>query len=450
VHACQTLMRVDGVHNLTPHGGATRAVAAATVFTWGVGSTDSRGEERCVSRQARRLNSAVSWLWAQWWLATLGWHLCSLFCIYTLSKSTERTKLTTYANLLVGFPVVAPFVLSCDECQRLTAHIKPVLLIALCAGLEKNLTNSSLTSIGAGLKTALHSLNVIFTFFIAIALGVDEVSAQCVRRCRCRGNFCLIVALMLVTAGGLVTGLCVELLYENAVGIVLQLSSGVMYGIRLSVTKMLLSHDGRRHGFLIQPPSKSQVAFVSIPIIGLVSFAFRPVFELFEEKLPSADVRAILLLGLAIPLMVVCQLRLMELTSPLTVAVLSVMRDVEVVLFFAVTQGEIFTTAQKAGFSVSVVGALVYAGSTNSRAKPGELTREAEFGMPTADVEQESWPSDDEGWRHPRPVRLYSGPGMREGANAAASSLMISLGSSKIPAARGREGGASPTAGRSL
>ena len=39
------------------------------------------------------------------------------------------------------------------------------MLIALLAGFEKNLTNSSLSAIGGALKTALHGLNVIFTFF---------------------------------------------------------------------------------------------------------------------------------------------------------------------------------------------------------------------------------------------------------------------------------------------
>jgi len=86
--------------------------------------------------------------------------------------------LTMFANLVFGWIFIAPFALR-KGLKRLWVHWRKVLSIAVLQGLQKNLTNSSLHTIGAAVKTSIHGFNVIFVFFIAAFLGADEPS-RCV------------------------------------------------------------------------------------------------------------------------------------------------------------------------------------------------------------------------------------------------------------------------------
>eukprot|EP00434_Breviolum_minutum_P011701 symbB.v1.2.010322.t1/scaffold671.1/size323421/3 len=117
-----------------------------------------------------------------------------------MKRSKHRAMLSVFANLVLGWPLVLPFVAAkgVEGFQRFRTHWKKILLIAVLAGLEKNLTNSSLSSIGGALKTALHGLNVVFTFFVAAIAGADHRAYDCIRGCHCIGNLLLAASLVLV------------------------------------------------------------------------------------------------------------------------------------------------------------------------------------------------------------------------------------------------------------
>eukprot|EP00913_Durusdinium_trenchii_P014449 g13553.t2 len=146
------------------------------------------------------LARVVSWMWNQWMLVTLAWYACAVFTAATLKRSKHRAMLSVFANLVIGWPLITPFAMAdgTEGCQRLKTHWRKVLLIAVLAGLEKNLTNSSLSSIGGALKTALHGLNVVFTFFVAAIAGADDRAYYCIRGCRCSGNLLLTISLILL------------------------------------------------------------------------------------------------------------------------------------------------------------------------------------------------------------------------------------------------------------
>ncbi|CAJ1343472.1 unnamed protein product, partial [Effrenium voratum] len=128
---------------------------------------------------------------------TLAWYACAVFTAAAIKQSSHRNMLSVFANLVIGWPLVAPFA-AIGGCHRLALHWRKVLLIAILAGLEKNLTNSSLSHIGGALKTALHGLNVVFTFFVAAFAGADDRSKFCILGCQCRGNLLLALSVVLV------------------------------------------------------------------------------------------------------------------------------------------------------------------------------------------------------------------------------------------------------------
>ena len=72
-------------------------------------------------------------------------------------------------------------------------------MIALFAALERNLTNASLFSIGGGLKTALHGLNVPLTCVLAAMFGADEANRRLLFKCDCgEGKWLMIPVLLLI------------------------------------------------------------------------------------------------------------------------------------------------------------------------------------------------------------------------------------------------------------
>ncbi|CAE8596076.1 unnamed protein product [Polarella glacialis] len=89
-----------------------------------------------------------------------------------------------------------------------------------------------------------------------------------------------------------------------------------------------------------------------------MSLAFLPLAD-DSWQLPS--MRLAVAVAFSASGILVFQLRLTELTSPLTVSVLSVFHDVAIVLFFVWAGNEQLNTAQAAGFAVSAVGAVFFA-----------------------------------------------------------------------------------------
>ncbi|CAE6944475.1 unnamed protein product [Symbiodinium sp. CCMP2592] len=156
-------------------------------------------------------------LWGNWVLVTLAWYACAVFTAAAMKRSAHRDMLSVFANLVIGWPLVTPFALCCGESpgRRLGEHWRRVLIIAILAGLEKNLTNSSLSHIGGALKTALHGLNVVFTLIVSAFAGADDRAKFCILGCQWRGNVMLSLSICLVTLSVREIKVRGELRWEN-------------------------------------------------------------------------------------------------------------------------------------------------------------------------------------------------------------------------------------------
>lgn len=328
----------------------------------------SRDRPSIRTKLAKLLGNA----WDQVWLVTAMWWLCALITVIAVKGEKHKAMLNVYSNF-VGALAVTPFVLV-QGFGQIRKYFGPLLLIAFLAGAERNLTNSSMYSIGAGLKTALHGFNVVLTFMAAIVFGADKEARACVFGCKCRGNLAMIPALLLVSGGGLVTALCGrKSMAADALGIVLQLSSGVCYALKYTVVKLLLCGPDGSHGGE-DKPSKTQIAFVANPVAALLSLIFVPIFESTWDA-PSIDV--ILVTGLCATGILIFEFRLTELTSPLTVSVLAVLHNVVIVYYFVVFTGENMDSAQLYGFGVSSIGAIIYAGAKMCKQKQLQSEQQA-------------------------------------------------------------------------
>ncbi|CAE8608552.1 unnamed protein product [Polarella glacialis] len=105
-------------------------------------------------------------------------------------------------------------------------------------------------------------------------------------------------------------------------------------------------------------PSKFQIAFVVNPVTGLMALGFRPFFESSWEVDSWSVIAAVAVGATGI---LIFELRLTELTGPLTVSVLAVIHNIVIVMYFLILGGERLSWPQLAGFSVSALGAFVYA-----------------------------------------------------------------------------------------
>lgn len=321
--------------------------------------------------------------------------------------------LTMYANLVVGWILTAPFALR-GGLDPVRANFWKIFAMAIVAAFERNLTNSSMHFIGGGLKTALHSFNVVLTFLAAALLGADPRGRKCLLGGCCskelRSNWLLIPALTLVTAGGLVTAMWGEKSLDgNFLGILFQLCSGVCYALKFAIAKLLF--PGVRHGTTssnVPKPSKFQVAFISNPITGLTALGCVPFFERSWEAPPIESIFAV---GAGATGILLFELQLAELTSALTVSVLAVVHNVVIVLFFLIFFGEEMDGAKLTGFAVSTAGAVIYAFAkrrqANEEAAPPVASAEEGMSMKTTLVE-----SSD------APVGQRRGPSFTEGADA--------------------------------
>jgi drug/metabolite transporter (DMT)-like permease len=217
-----------------------------------------------------------------------------------------------------------------------------------------------------------------------------------------------------IALGGLVTAAVgAENLSGGGLGIALQIGSSLAYGMKYVVVKLLFSPHAKpqgdsggtnastalalndvtpingggeiarqellsswtdRNGLQQAPldseaergsqstaaslPTKVQVALIAQPMTGLLSLALLP---LFEKSWAAPGFGKILSFAVGITGILLCELRLVELTSPLTVAVMSALHNVVIVLFFVIRDGEPFSQAQQAGFAVSTLGVIGYA-----------------------------------------------------------------------------------------
>ncbi|CAE7280859.1 Gan [Symbiodinium natans] len=280
---------------------------------------------------------------------TIGWYICAVAVVVAVKHEKHKSMLTCIANLAIGWPLVAP--LACWKGMRnLRVHSSKVMAIAVLAGLERNLTNSSMYKIGGSLKTALHGFNVPLAFFMAALCGVDELGRSCLLGCGCRNNLLLTLALLLISGGSMVTAAIGDgsggSWHGDLLGIFLQVSSSVAYALKFAVAKMLFNSGDPENAMGVDPgslpPSKVQIAFVVNPITGLMSLLFLPFFE-SNFELPAVDTTIVV--GICATGILVFELLLTELTSPLTVSVLGVMHNVVIVGFFTLT-GEHLSTGQ--------------------------------------------------------------------------------------------------------
>jgi len=329
----------------------------------------------------------------QWWIMTIGWYVCAVAVVVAVKHEKHKSMLTCVANLAIGWPLVAPLV-CWKGLRNVKVHFRKVMAIAVLAGLERNLTNSSLYKIGGSLKTALHGFNVPLAFVMAALCGVDDVGRMCLLRCGCGNNLLLTLALLLIAAGSLVTAAIGDgaggSWNGDAWGIILQISSSLAYALKFAVAKMLFNTAG--HGSVEDidqsslPPSKVQIAFVVNPVTGLMSLLFLPFFETSFD-LPAWDTTVVV--GICATGILVFELLLTELTSPLTVSVLGVMHNVVIVVFFTIL-GERMSTGQVVGFAVSTLGAVCYACARKQQAKSGGLltSREEEMQRANSSVEE--------------------------------------------------------------
>lgn len=307
----------------------------------------------------------VKWLWNRWIVVTVAWYLCATFTAAAIKRSQNRAMLSVFANLVMGWPLVLPFALmeGVPGWKRLRTHWRKVALIAVLAGLEKNLTNSSLSSIGGALKTALHGLNVVFTFFVAAISGADDRAYYCIRGCRCSGNLLLSLSLVLVASGSVFALPDPKHGSQDAWksshwGVVLQLGSGLAYAMKFTAIKLLLCGNEQSPNVEQRAPSKAHVVLFCNPVIGLMSLALVPLGP-NNWSLPPMGL-AVAVAVAATPILVLQMQLIQLLKSPVTVAVLAVFHDLMIVLYFVLMGGETFSEAQVIGYAVSAVGAVLY------------------------------------------------------------------------------------------
>merc|ERR1711920_864045 len=142
-------------------------------------------------------------------------------------------------------------------------------------------------------------------------------------------------------------------------GIALQLGSRLAYALKFTAVKLLLPSGLGRHRL-----SKAAIAFLAQPFTGLVALAFVPIFESDWEMPALQDSLAV---GCCATGILLLELRLTELTSPLTVAVLGMLHNA-VSMLFVITVGEDdLSFSQAAGIGVSTAGALLYACSKSNK-----------------------------------------------------------------------------------
>eukprot|EP00933_Yihiella_yeosuensis_P074819 TRINITY_DN83881_c0_g1_i1.p1 TRINITY_DN83881_c0_g1~~TRINITY_DN83881_c0_g1_i1.p1 ORF type:complete len:376 (+),score=38.23 TRINITY_DN83881_c0_g1_i1:97-1224(+) len=335
----------------------------------------------CLQNAGACLSDLFREIGKRWWVMTLGWYVCSVYTAAYFKAAKDKSMVSIIGNLCVGFPLLIPFAFCADRrCRRLAESWHKVFAIAIFAGLEKNLTNTSTHYISGSLKTALHGFNMVFSFLATALLGLDDASIWCIKRCRCCGdNMFLTLSILMVAAGSVVMTIAGEQTSEDfsdfLLGVALQLGSGIAFALKFTAIKFVLGR-GKNEDYVDpdkKPPSRAQIAVVTVPMIGLTSVAFWPLddhqhgFGIPDDSILPCVVAGVMAVGI-----ILFQLRLTELTNPVTVSILAVFKDALILTYLLTDKntGESFTKDQVLGYTMSAIGAIFYV-----RAKKNQLNQ---------------------------------------------------------------------------
>ncbi|CAK0815282.1 unnamed protein product [Prorocentrum cordatum] len=109
------------------------------------------------------------------------------------------------------------------------------------------------------------------------------------------------------------------------------------------------------------PPSKPQIAFLTQPVLGIFGVFSVLIFEHGDFTPPPLG--SLMAFALGVTGILLCELRLVELTSALTLAVLAAAHNVIMVIFFLVLGGEggDISLTQSVGYAVNTAGVVAYA-----------------------------------------------------------------------------------------
>merc|ERR1740123_1357508 len=186
--------------------------------------------------------------------------------------------LTFTANTVAFVIVVSWLAVQRKSSRGIWAKPGSILALALMTGLERTLTNASLYTITASLKTMLHAFNVPFTVVASAALGADQSSRSCLLAMECSktDQLSLTLALTLITVGALLSAFDGTEIQGSSVGIILQLLSGVAYALRHSIAKLLYPGADSDSTEAACKPSKLEVSAVAFPVTAIVALCCIP------------------------------------------------------------------------------------------------------------------------------------------------------------------------------
>lgn len=259
--------------------------------------------------------------------------------------------------------------------MRAQKYWKQMVAIGLLAGLEVNFSNSSLYYVESGVgisvpvKTALQGFNVIFTFLVTAIFDVDHQSRRCFVGCRLWEHGTLGLALVSITLGsGIVAWSRIQWTESRSwIGVSSQLCSSLAFALKYSVMKRLMDNApvmSSAASFNSLAPTAAQLAFVATPLTAGSALCFLPVFS---DTFEMPGLMSILVLGLSVTVVLLCEFRLTRLTSPVTVSVLNVVKNVAVVMFFQVqildgaSSGMVLLQGhERTAFAISSFGCLAY------------------------------------------------------------------------------------------
>eukprot|EP00746_Dinoflagellata_sp_MGD_P051225 gnl/MRDRNA2_/MRDRNA2_228352_c0_seq1.p1 gnl/MRDRNA2_/MRDRNA2_228352_c0~~gnl/MRDRNA2_/MRDRNA2_228352_c0_seq1.p1 ORF type:complete len:318 (+),score=65.76 gnl/MRDRNA2_/MRDRNA2_228352_c0_seq1:58-954(+) len=140
-------------------------------------------------------------------------------------------------------------------------------------------------------------------------------------------------------------------------GIAVQLTSGLAYALKFTAVKFLFKSPELGAGTL--RPSKLQIAFVASPATAAASLACIPLFP--QSKLELPVFWDVAVCGVSVLVIIMSELELTEITSPLAVAVLAAAHNIVIIVFFTLKEGEEITMELATSVAFSTLGSLAFA-----------------------------------------------------------------------------------------
>lgn len=270
------------------------------------------------------------------------------------------------------------------DLRNLWAQIRPISAVAMLTGLERALTNASLYSISASMKTMLHAFNVPFTVVASAVIGVDQATRDCLFGCQCsrqahRSNS---ISLSCIFFGALLTAADSSEVKGSWIGIFVQLLSGCAFALKYSAAELIIKSKDTGTGThnmspAAPPVSKLEMAAVTFPTTALVGFVLLPIFD---PQWKQPNLWDTIVTGVGIMGILLSELRLTELKGAITLSVLGNLRNVLMIAYFVVQEGEVATPYMLLGFTLSTVGSLAY---TQRGARQRESKTDADYMHPS-------------------------------------------------------------------